>query len=188
MTIDPLNVWKSTLATLPKVVDGSWALNFANWYAERIIGIMPDPTVLTPVGFIFTFSAPTFATNLITMTPSMNPLQGITGFANAWASAIALTVFPATLTLMPGTVFGSPPTPATTYSAITSVTLNPASLAAAQAKLMELAAAVPVSNPQDSIFPEKFRDATLLLKIDVTGLNSITPTPAPLPAVGVPLV
>lgn len=187
MPINPLNAWKSTLAALPKVVDTSWALNFANWYNQRILSVTPDPTVMTPSGFLFVFSAATFATNLMTMPPVMAAPAGMTAFANAWSAAIALTVFPATLFLAPGTVYGTP-SPATTFSAITSVTLNPASLVAAKAKLMELLQAVPVSDPQQSIFPEKFRDATLQLKIDVTGLNSVAPTPAPLVALGVPLV
>lgn len=185
MAVDPLQDWKDTLANLPKVADASWALNFANWYAGRIASISPDPNILTASGFLFTFVSATFATNLATLMPTSDPISGTMGFANAWQTAIALTIYPATLTLMPGTVYGTPATQANTFSVITSVTLNPASITAAYTKLLELATAPAAEDPQDSAFPEIFRDATLLLKVDITGSNGV---PSPLAAVGVPLV
>lgn len=179
--IDALSVWQSTLAALPKVNDNSWSGNFANWYSNRITNIEPDQTKLnTGAGFIFTFSEATFQSQLVLLTPTTNQAAGIAGFANAWASAIALTVFPATLNVSPGS-FIPPASPPSIFSAVTSVIIDPASIIAATAKINELATAPPVSDPLMSQFPEKFRDATLLLTITVVGLDS-TPTPAgPLP-------
>lgn len=188
--IDPLSTWQSTLAALPKVADTSWALNFADWYSNRIVNIQPNQTILnTSTGFVFTFSTATFAAQLITLGPTFNQAAGIAGFANAWATAIALTIFPATLNVSAGAFIGTS-TPPTLFSAVTAVVLDPASIVAAVAKINELATAPPVSDPTMSQFSEKFRDATLLLTITVTGLNSVPPPPGPNPLVAplVPLV
>lgn len=198
--IDPLATWRSTLAALPKVSDNSWAANFAGWVADRISatgaadgkGIETKPTNLTlasppPGGFIFTFDEATFATQLQALTPTTDPSAGINGFANAWATAIAGTVFPTTLNVTPG-AFIPPTSPTTLFSAVTSVLLDPASILAAKAKIIELASSTPVDDPNLSEFPVKFREAFLLLTITVVGLDSTTPTPVPLTAANVPLI
>ena len=187
MAIDPLSTWKSTLAALPKVANNSWAANFAAWYAGRIVSITPKPANLVPTGFLFTFNQALFASGLIALTPTNNALSGIQGFADAWEAAILTTVYPATLTLLPGT-FVPPTSPATLFSVIASVLIVPASIAAAKAKIIELATSPPAADVNDSEFPLKFREATLLLKINVTGTNSVAPTPGPLSALNVPLI
>lgn len=192
MAIDPLSTWKSTLAALPKVADASWAPNFAAWYAGRIIGITTSPAALVPTGFLLTFNTALFASGLVALTPVGNALAGITGFANAWEAAILTSVYPATLTLLPGS-FIPPTSPTTLFSAITSVLITPASIAAAKAKIIELASSPPVDDVNNSEFPQKFRDATLLLKINVIGLDSQPPPtagpgPQPLNANNVPLI
>jgi len=188
MAIDPLATWRSTLAALPKVADTSWAANFAGWVADRVVNITTNPANLTLASpLVFVFNEATFATQLIALTPVSDALSGITGFANAWETAILTTVFPATLNVAPG-AFIPPSSPATIFSSVTSVVLTPASIAAAKAKIIELASAPPVSDVNDSEFPVKFRDAFLLLKINVTGLNSVSPTPGPLTASNVPLI
>ena len=187
MAIDPLSTWRSTLAALPKVADTSWAANFAAWYAGRVVGITTDPVALSPTGFLLTFNEALFASSLIALTPVSNALAGITGFANAWETAILTSIYPATLTLLPGS-FIPPSTPATLFSVISSVVITPASIAAAKAKIIELASAPPVDDVNDSEFPVKFREATLLLKINVIGVNSIVPVPTPLSALDVPLI
>lgn len=181
--IDVLNIWKTTLAKIPKVPDKSFGLNFAKWYFDRIKKIEPKPSVLTPVGFKFPFPTPLFANELEKLPPVPTSLAGITGFANAWEKAIKATV----PVLQPGTVFGAP-SPSTTFSAIASTVIDPASIVAGKAKLLELVTAPPVADATMSQFAVKFREATLLLTITVTGTNSDTPTPAPLTAPNVPLV
>jgi hypothetical protein len=178
--------WTDSLADLPKVGDTSWAENFADYYADMISEIEPDPTVMIPLDFTFTFNKDLFKSNLILLAPTPNALAGITGFANAWSAAVLATV----VVVGTNTVYGSPATNANTFSAVTTSLINPASIAAGQAIILTLATDPPVGDTKDSKFPEKFRNATLALKIDVTGLDS-TPTPAgPLPLVAllVPLV
>lgn len=185
--IDPLSTWQSTFASIPKVSDNSWASNVATWYSDRITNIEPNQTELnTAAGFSFTFSEAVFQAQLALLPPTTNQATGIAGFASAWSSAIALTIYPATLSVAPGAYLGvsSPPT---LFSSITSVIIDPTSITAAVAKINELASAPPANDPSMSEFPEKFRDATLLLTITVTGLNSITPTPTPLIAPLIPL-
>lgn len=190
MAIDPLLTWKSKLALLPKVATTAWAANFAEWYADRIVNITTDPTKLVPTGFLFTFDETTFADQLLALTPKSNALAGIQGFADAWETAISTTLYPTTLALLPLTTLGTPPaaTPATTFSVITSVLIVSASITAAKDKILELADSPTVADVNDSEFPQKFRDATLLLKINVTGKNSVSPTPGPLSVSNVPLI
>lgn len=191
MAIDALQVWKDTLAALPKVADPSWALNFAGWVADRVPNITPDPSILdASAGFTFVFAEPIFAAALVALPPSPSAILGVTGFALAWETAILTNIFPATLNVAAGAKRNGSSAPADTFSVVTSVLLDPVSIVAAKAKIIELAAAAPVSDPQDSEFPIKFREAFLLLKINVIGLDS-TPTPAgPLPLVvmGAPLI
>lgn len=185
MAVDPLVTWKSTLATLPKVSDTSWAANFASWYADRIVNIETDPSSFTASGFVFTFAKPIFQSQLLSLTPTNNALAGITGFANAWETALNAS----SVIVGPGS-FQNPATPTTTFSAIISSTIDPTSIATGKAKILELVTAPPVADANDSQFPIKFREATLLLTITVIGLDS-TPTPAgplPLTVANIPLV
>lgn len=185
MAIDALQIWKDELAALPKVADTSWAANFAAWYADRLAGITTSPSALVPTGFVFTFAQAAFAAQLLSLAPTTSAAAGIMGFANAWQTALLAT----TAVVGPGS-FKPPTSPATLFSAVISTIIDPASITAGKAKLLELVTAPPVADPQNSAFPVKFREATLLLSITVTGLDS-TPTPAgPLPLVAalVPLI
>lgn len=186
MAVDPLNTWKTTLKDLPKVADTSWAANFAGWYADRIVNITTDPAALTPVGFSFPFDTATFETQLLALTPTPSALAGIQGFADAWEAAILAT----TPVVGPGS-FIPPSTPETLFSVVTTTIIVPASIAAGKAKILELVSAPAVADAMDSEFPVKFREATLLLKIKVDGLDSTTPGdggPLPLVADNVPLI
>lgn len=178
MAIDPLITWQNTFAALPQVADNSWALNFATWVYDRVVNIAMNPTQLTGT-LTFIFNKTLFASQLATLTPTLNTLSGVTNFANAWETAILTTVFPTTLNVAAG-AFIPPSTPATLFSVINSVILDPASIAAAKAKIIELATTTPTADPYMSEFPKKFREAFLLLTITVTGLDSTAPTPLPL--------
>lgn len=186
MAIDPLTTWRSTLAALPKVSDASWAPNFAAWYADRLVAITTDPAALVPTGFVFTFAQAIFAAQLTALTPVDDPVAGTQGFADAWETALLAT----TAVIASGS-FIPPTSPATLFSVVSSTIIVPASIVAGKAKIMELVTAPSVSDPLLSEFPVKFREATLLLKITATGLDSTTPGnggPLPLTATDVPLI
>lgn len=185
MAIDSLADWKSTLTALPKVADNSWAANFANWYYDRIINIETDPSFLdSSAGFIFTFDTATFQTELEALTPTDNATTGITGFADAWETALL-----ASAALVATGAFVPPPgNPATTFSAVASTVIDIPSITAGKNKLLELTTAPPTANALTSDFATKFREATLLLTITVAGTNSASPTPAPLTVPNVPLI
>jgi hypothetical protein len=182
MSLEPLSVWKSTLAALPPTA-GAWYIPFASWYAARILPISPDPGVFVAAGFLFTFNVSVFQTQLSLLTPVNNALAGITGFANAWEAAILAS----TVVVSPGSAL-VPPTPATTFSAVATSLIDTTSIALGKAKLLELVSAPQVPDANDSEFPEKFREATLLLTMTVTGINSIVPVPTPLTAPFVPFI
>ena len=198
--IDNLATWRSTLAALPKVSDNSWAANFAGWVADRLSpvtavdtkGIETDPLVLTlvsppPAGFVFTFPEASFATALQALSPTTDASAGIQSFADAWEDALNSLVFPASLSVTLG-AFAPPTSPTTLFSSVTMVTLVPASITAGKNKIIELATSTPVDDPNLSEFPVKFREAFLLLKIKVVGLDSTTPTPVPLTVDNIPLI
>ena len=187
MTISPLNKWQNDLALVPQVNDPSWSQNIANWYASEMASISPDPTYLIASGFLFVFPAPIFASGLASAVPSTAPEVGTQIIATAWETAMLSVVYPASLFLAPGTI-QPPASPATTFSAITSVIINPASLQAGKAKILQLSSAKVVKNAKESAMATKLREATMQLKIDITGLNSVAPTPAPLVVAGVPLI
>lgn len=188
--IDPLSVWKSSLAALPKVSDSSWSNNFAGWVADRVVNITTNPSnlVLTsPLIFIFNTSA--FAAALLSLAPTTDATAGITAFADAWANTISTITYPTSLSVATGASDPSAiPTYKGTFSTITSVIIQPASILSGKAKIIELASAVPVSDPNDSLFPVKFRDAFLELKIKVVGLDSDPGTPSPLTVSNIPLI
>ncbi len=188
MAIDPLSTWKSTLAALPKVADASWAANFAAWYAGRIVGITTDPSALVPTGFVFTFNQALFASGLSSLGPTPSAVAGITAFADAWLASMQAS----TAVVAPGS-FAPPSSPTTLFSVVNSTTIDAASMTAARSKLLELTSAAPVADANDSEFPVKFREATLLLTITVIGLDSQPPPsagpgPQPLTVAAVPLI
>lgn len=185
MAVDPLSTWKSTLKALPKVANISWADNFSKWYSKRITAISTDPKKLIPVGFKLVFNVAGFKASLMALKPTTSASAGIKGFANAWESAIKGSVYPGSLVIGPGTTGVSS---GRSFSTVTSVILTPASIAAGKKKIMELAKAEPVADADESKFPEIFRDATLLLKINVVGTRAGPDGPLPLTAKDVPLV
>lgn len=183
--IDVLPIWIKELVNLPEVNNPAWSTNFANYYADRIVGIQTDPSALTSA-LVFTFAKPIFQAQLMAAAPSTSPAAGIASFATAWQLAMLASV-----AVVPPAAFIPPATPATIFSVVFSTTINPASIMAGKAKIMELAMAPQVGDASMSQFPIKFREATLLLKVDVTGLDSTTPDnggPLPLAAMGIPLV
>ena len=183
MSLEPLSVWKSTLAALPPTNTGAWSANFASWYATRTLPISPDPSVFLASGFLFTFNSAIFQTQLSALMPVNNAVAGITGFANAWEAAILAS----TVLVAPGSAL-VPPSPPTIFSVVATSIIDAPSIALGKLKLLELVSAPQVPDANDSQFPEKFRDATMLLTFTVTGINSIAPVPTPLVAPLIPLL
>jgi len=172
MPVEPLATWNDTLNSLPKVADTSWTDNLTGWYKDNIANITPDPSLLAASGFTFTFNEAIFKTQLLTLAPTPDALAGITGFANAWQAAINATI----IVCGPGTTL-QPSSPATIFSVVAATIIDPSSVVLGFNKILEIADASPEDPP---IFAEKFREATLQLKIIISGTNSITPTPTPL--------
>jgi len=177
MPVDVLDIWKTTLKALPKTADNSWAGNFAAWTDDRTTSKM-DLLIIDQ--FTFTFAKAIFEGALIGLGPTPSAVIGITAFANAWETAINAS----TVVVPAGASIGTP-SPATTWSAVSSTIILAPSIALAKAKILELVTAPTVADALNSEFPIKFRDAFLLLQIQATGLDSTPPAAGPLPLVGV---
>ena len=151
---------------------------FAKWYADRIkaitsggTGLIPQVTGLDTSGaappWSFTFNEAVFAAQLSTIPITTSQVTGVTNFANAWETAILASL----AAVGPG-CFIPPSSPATLFSAVAGVVIDPASVALGKAKIIELGTSPLVASAQDSEFPIKFREATLLLTVTVSGTDS----------------
>lgn len=172
MPCDPLNLWKDTLEKLKPSGDVTWAIDFAKWVDERVTNKL---TVSGVSKSTFTFQKAVFATALTPLTPVADPVSGIKKFADAWALAMKTS----TMIVPVGASLGAP-TPATTWSVVSSV-INPASIELGRAIILTLSAAPVAAKTKDSQFPQKFREAFLALKVDITGTNSVPPPAGPNP-------
>lgn len=178
MSLEALSVWKESFASQVKAVkDEAWKDNFPNWFASvfnapklslpgLLIAVTPLPLTWGKDAFKAIFS---------TMTAQSN---GAVILGNAWEAGMLAS----TVQVKAGDSIGVA-SPATTWSSVTSSVFTPASIAASKAKVLEIAGALPTKNALESQAPVIFREATLLLKVTTTGLDS-TPSPAgPLPLV-----
>lgn len=175
MAIDSLGVFKSTFADLPKVSDASWASNMAAWVNDRVT----NKTVLSGGGGtvpIFTLNQAVLQAGLSSMSASTDQAASINLLANAFQSALTAS----TMVVATGFYFGSP-SPTTTFSEVTTSLIDPASVLLAKAKILELIGAPNVSDPNDSLFPEKIRDCILALTVTTIGFDSTPPPTGPLP-------
>lgn len=183
MPIEILNTWQSEFDALEKVNTPQWSLNKADWYSNMIANITPDPSVFSAVGFSFTFNSASFASLMSSAVPSSDPVSGISTIASAWESAILASI----VICGPGSAL-VPPTPATTFSVVTSTIIDPSSILLGKTMILGLSSAPKTNKGKDSEFPKKFREATLQLKIIVSGMNSLAPTPSPLVTPPIPLI
>ena len=176
--IDDLATWKSTYKDLAKVADNSWALNFALWVNDRVSGKAQVTGVTTSVPEnVFVFNYTIFKTQLEALTPTTDINAGITKFADAWETAMNASLV---LGVLPGDFVGAS-SPSTTWSVVSTALIDGASVSLGKAKIMELVNAPLASTEDDSVFPEYFRDAFLLLTGTISGLNSVPPTAGPNP-------
>ena len=176
MAIDALSIWKTTLENLQPVGDVSWANNFADWIDQRVTNKLIVGKKVSQS--TFTFNKSVFAAQLQSLSYTEDALSGITNFANAWENAVLAS----TMVVPPGTYFESS-SPKTTWSTVQSTVIDPASVQIGKLVIISLSAAPVATTAQNSLFPEKFRNAFLSLTVTITGLDSQTPPNGPMPLV-----
>jgi len=181
---DDLLTWKSEWDLLPlDDVGTAWSGNWAAYFAARNDSKLTfNPATIVGAPATFTFAQPAFQTPLAAgLPPDPTGASGIAAIASAWEASILAS----TMSALPGISVGAP-SPATTFSAIASIVVEPTSLTAAKAALIAaLTAAPPVSTPLSSAYPGAFRDAFLMLQYVITGTNSVSPPAGPNPLVAV---
>jgi len=182
MPVDPLAIWNSTWATLP--LDPTGVLYppvIGTWLATRVLGFTFDPLSLagTPPTLL-TWAKPVFEAGITGMIPDPTQVLGATTLATAWESAILAS----TILALPGS-FVIPPTPATTFSVVTSTLIDIPSVTAAKIALISaLSTALPTPGILFPV-PTELRTAFLSVTYTASGLNSIVPTPTPLIVPGI---
>jgi len=178
MSLDSLDDWKTSFAAGVKgVKDDSWKDNLPDWY-ESVLNSpklsLPGLEIASPP-LPFTFGKAAFKAIFETMTKTSN---GPVVVADAWEAGILASV----VEVKAGDSIGAP-SPTTLWSDVTTSVIDPASIALGKAKILELASAPTVKDATKSHAPIRFYEATLLLTVTTTGLDS-TPGPAgPLPLV-----
>lgn len=182
MTLEALSIWQSTFKTeLPPVKDGSWPDSMTNWYTDRFntpnlslpgLVAVPDPTPAV-------YGSAAFKALFSTLSPGLSQSAAMQIVASAWEAGLLASI----VTVSAGSSIGSP-SPTTTFSAVTTSVFDPPSIAAGKAKILELVGAANVKDALQAQMPVKFREATLLLTVTTTGLDS-TPSGSggPLPLV-----
>lgn len=171
MAIGDVAAWRTAFGAMEKVADDSWKANLANTLDGLVTSKLSSPGLFDPddkPAAVFTFAKSTFQAALSDALPST--LQ----------SALASALSASSIVVPTGSYIGSPGNLATTFSAVASAVLDPTSITAAAAKLLELLNQTPVSDPDQAPGPATFREAFLLLTMTTTGTNSVTPTPGPL--------
>ena len=178
MTLEALSDWKTTFASdMVPVSDASWPDTMTDWYVARIdtpLLSLPGLTLAVPP-LPVTFGAAAFKAIFSSLAQPITQVAAMNIIANAWEAGLLAT----TVLVKPLDSIGVP-SPATTWSAVTTSVFDPASIALGKAKILELIGAPNADNAEDSLTPVKFREATLLLTVTTTGLNSVTPTAGPL--------
>lgn len=172
MALSAANVWQTDWAEQCKPVkNDTWKKNLANFIMAQVSHKLTTEGLLASGGaggMTFTFGKEAFQGALAD------------NKAETLASAFEAGILASTVLVAVGSFVGTQ-APASTFSVITTSVINPASLIAAKAKVLEVMGLPPKEAANQSQFPLKLREAFLLLKIDTVGLDS-TPTPAgPLP-------
>lgn len=176
MSVDSLALWKSSFkAQVPPTRGSDGAKNISDWADSMVTNKLVCQIIQGP-NIVYTFSKAIFKAQLEALTPTNNVEEGVTNFANSWASAITST----TAVMGVGSSIGAPSN-ATTWSSITTTTLDTPSKTAGVNKLKELKDSPSVSDAANSELPLKMRDAFLLHTITTVGLDSTPPAVGPLP-------
>lgn len=176
MATDSLSVWKSEWDNLP--LDGTGAtggINVSQYVGDRLTGKLSLAPPMSG-GFSFTFNVSAMAAILSTAVPDVSALPGATKFADAWAAGMN-----GAIVLVSSGAFVGSSSPGTTFSAPPVSAPGPGIAIARAALINDLISLTPTTMSE---VPEKIRNAVLASNYVHTGLNSVTPTPGPLIAVG----
>ena len=181
MTLEALTIWKSTFkAEVVPTASPEWTTNMTNWYTDRIntpnLELPGLTLVAPPLPMVFGSSA--FKAIFETLSAGLTQEAAMIIIADAWQAGLDASI----VSVLAGDSIGVPSN-ATTWSSVTSSIFDAPSIAAGKAKILELIGAPNVDDALDAEMPVKFREATLLLTVTTTGLDS-TPSPGgPLPLV-----
>lgn len=178
MPQSPLPTWKSEFKNIPQ--DPATALEGAQNIADWIDKQVTNKLTLGPpfVGSAVYAWQPSIFAPLIILPPSPDPASGRTAMANAWQTA----TLAATMTVSSGSV--GPPSPPTLFSAPPVTVVDPPSVTAAYATLLQGILALPLAPEIDlCTLPDLFFAAFASLTFTLTGLNSVPPPTGPLPLV-----
>ena len=170
MALGSATDWKNAFAAMDKVDDDAWKDNLANTIDGLVTGKLSSPGLLNESGSpaaSFTFGKAAFKSGL----------SG-EGTAAVISSAMQAGLAASTITV-PAKSYVGTSTPASTFSVVTTVVLDPASITLAVAKVLTIAGKAAVSDASESAVPPIFREAFLLLTMTTTGSNAVSP-PAPL--------
>lgn len=174
--IDQKQQWIDKISKLKPVGDGD---SGAKALAEAVDSCVTKKAQLKGIQgkVTFTFQKKIFHTGLLAAVGTTDTAAGVEIFVTAWANAITASV----MKVMPGAVYGSP-TPATTFSAVASTTLDPPSLIKARNYLKaELLKSGFVSDAKKCKVGVALHQSFLALTYTIKGTDS-TPSPGgPLP-------
>jgi hypothetical protein len=165
MALGSDNDWRAAFGEMPTVGDDTWKANLADTIDGLVTNLLSSPGLLNESGepaAVFTFGKSAFQAGL----------SGNTAAAISSAMQAGLTASTAVVAALSYT---TPKTPATTFSAVATSIITPASIALATAKILQIAGKANVDDPLDSLVPPIFREAFLLLKLTTTGSDSSSP-------------
>jgi len=182
VTLEALDIWQQTFKNdIAPVADDSWPDAFTDWYAERFDTpnlSLPGLTLAAPP-LPVVFGKAAFKAIFSTLAPGVSQQEAMETIADAWEAGLLAS----TVSVVAGDSIGTP-SPTTTWSSVSSSVFDAPSIAAGKAKILELIGAPNVGDAAESQTPVKFREATALLTVTTTGLDS-TPggSGGPLPLV-----
>lgn len=151
--------------------DSAWKDNLANFIDGQLTSKLTTSGLLKAGGagaMTFTFGKDAFKSALTD------------NKAATLASAFEAGILASTVAIASGAFIGSD-SPTTKFSSITTAVVNPASVALAKAKVLEVNGLPSTKEANKSEFPVKLRAAALLLTIGIVGFDSTPPTAGPLP-------
>lgn len=172
MVLPTKAVFESTLLALPKIATATYT-GFTGWIGNNTDSNLILTNILPATNNLFVFNQATMAAQMATLTPTASQSAASAAFFNALEQAILASVF----TILPGSYVGAS-SPATTYSAVTSVIPDPPSLVAAKAAGVNYLNTTPLSLTEP-VMANALRTYLLALTYTVTGLNSL-PVPTAL--------
>lgn len=154
MTVASLQNWKDSFAEIELVVDQTWKNNLGSWMSDntsgmKLAGYSPSNKIS------YSFNSSSFAASL----PDSDKIPV---FSTALATAWEAGVLASTLTI-------TPPMSSPAWTAITSVTVDPASISVGKGLIQAMVLA-PVETARESPIIPPLRSAFLSLTYTVIGV------------------